>query len=113
MYFSVMDFIYIFTGAYLAYAGIVMKTQGRIIENVVFGKGANENSIRDKEGFMKYLSGRLVIIGIVIILTGIAGLISDYLGSNGIASFVTCAVFVAALVVYGKAAGNAIQKFGK
>lgn len=109
--YSVLDFICILCGGYLAYTGTVMKTQGKIISNVVLGKGATEASIRDKEGFIQYLYGKLITIGAVIILAGGVNLVSDYRGGNAIVSFVSCAVFAVAIVIYGVFTNKAMKKF--
>lgn len=109
---NVMNFIYILSGAYLTYAGVVMKTQGKIVENVVLSKGIDEKAIRDKEGFIQYLHIRLVVIGIVIILTGIVNFISDYMGGgSGIMGWVTFVIFGAALVAYAKVTSKALKKY--
>lgn len=63
-----VDILCMLCGAYLLYTGVVMKVQGRIISNVVLRKNTNEDSIRDKEGFIQYLYWKLAVIGIVIIL---------------------------------------------
>lgn len=109
--YSVLDFICILCGAYLAYTGTVMKTQGKIISNVVLGKGATEASIRDKEGFIQYLHGKLIGVGAIIIVAGAVNLVSDYRGGNAIISFVSCAVFAGAIVVYGIFTNKAMKKF--
>ncbi len=112
--YNVMDFICIFCGAYLMYVGIVMKTQGKINANVVLSKGISENSIRDKEGFIRYLYGKLVLIGGVIVLTGIVSLVSDLQGGDdGMVSMVTFIIFIAAMVVYGIVVSKALKKFTK
>lgn len=109
---NVLDFICIISGVYLAYAGIVMKTQDKIIANVVLSRGIDEKAIRDREGFIQYLHIRLTVIGVIIILAGVVNLISDYRGGgSGIVALVTCAVFGVALVAYAKVTNKALKKY--
>ena len=77
-----VDILCMLCGAYLLYTGVVMKVQGRIISNVVLRKNTNEDSIRDKEGFIQYLYWKLAVIGIVIILSSIASLFSGSMGDS-------------------------------
>lgn len=109
--YNVIDFICIISGIYLMYAGIVMKTQGKIISSVVLGKGATEASIRDKEGFIQYLHSKITGIGAVIILAGIINFVNDYKGQNAVVSFAAGAIFVAAMVVYVIFTTRAMKKF--
>ncbi len=110
--YNVMDFICIFCGIYLMYVGIVMKTQGKINANVVLSKGISENAIRDKEGFIRYLYGKLVLIGAVIVLTGIVSLVSDFQGGDdGMVSLITFVIFIAAMVAYGILVSKALKKY--
>lgn len=109
--YSVLDFICILAGGYLMYTGIIMKTQGKILENVVLSKGATEASIRDKEAFIQYLHGKLTAIGAVIVITGVVNFISDFKGGDVIISSATTLIFFAALVVYYKVVKRAMKKF--
>lgn len=111
--YNVLDFICILSGGYLTYTGIVMKTQGKIISNVVLSKGIEEASIKDKDGFIRYLHAKLILIGAIIILAGIVNLLNDYRGGDGIISFVTCAVFAVAIVAYGIVTNRALKKYTK
>lgn len=110
---NVMNFIYILSGIYLAYTGIVMKTQGKIISNVVLSKGIDENAIRDREGFINYLHTKLVVIGGIIILSGVVNFISDYNGRNAIVEWVIFAIFAGALVAYAKVVSKALKKYAR
>lgn len=109
--YSVLDFICIMAGGYLMYTGIIMKTQGKILENVVLGKGATEASIRDKEAFIQYLHGKLTAIGAIIVIAGVVNLISDFKGGDVVISFATTVIFFAALVVYYQLVKRAMNKF--
>ena len=107
-----IDILCMLCGVYLLYTGIVMKAQGRIIANVVFMKNMNENSLRDKEGFIRYLYGKLVIIGLVIILTALASIVGDYMGWP-LTSIITSFLFIASMIVYAYFVSKALKMYCK
>lgn len=109
--YNVIDFICILSGAYLAYTAINMKSKGEIAANVVLNKSTDESAIKDKEGFINYLYGKLLIIGIVIILSGVIDIVNFYMGGDSIVEVITFVVFAAALVAYGVVARSALKKF--
>ncbi len=110
--YDLMDFICIASGIYLMYAGIVMKTQGKIVSNAVLSRRISENAIHDKEGFIQYLYGKLVLIGAVIVLSDIRSLVTRYQSSaSSTVSFITNVIFVAAMLAYGKVVSNSLKKY--
>lgn len=111
--YSFIDFLCIIGGGYLVYAGIVMKTQGKIVNNVVMNKGADESALRDKEGFINYLYGKLIAIGAVVILAGAANVVNDLTAQSTIISSISSLAFFAAIVVYAVFVNKALKKFLK
>lgn len=110
--YSVIDILCIFSGGYLIYAGAVMKSQGKIVQNVVMGKGMTESAIRDKEGFINCLYWKLILVGSIIILAGAASIINDYfMGGSPFVTSITTIVFIAALVAYGIFTTRALKKY--
>ena len=106
-----IDILCMLCGVYLLYTGIVMKAQGRIIANVVFKKNMNENSLRDREGFIRYLYGKLVIIGLVIILTALASIVGDYMGWSQKTTLITSFLFIASMIVYAYFVSKALKMY--
>lgn len=98
-------------GAYMMYAAIVMKYKGRFIRSVVFGNGVDENSIYDKEGFIKYLYIRLLSCGVADVLIGIVCLICDFIKGPGILSVIANLVFFISLIAYGIFVNKALRKY--
>ncbi len=111
--YSFIDFLCIIGGGYLVYAGVVMKTQGKIVNNVVMNKGADESALRDKEGFIRYLYGKLIAIGAVVILAGVANVVNDLTTQSAIVSTISNLAFFAAIVVYAVFVNKALKKFLK
>lgn len=106
-----IDILYILSGAYLIYAAILMKVKKQIIGSVVLSKGIEEKSIRDKDGFIAYLYGKLIFFGAVIILAGIVNLYNDYLAGPGYITLAVSIIFAAAVVGYGIVSHKAIKMF--
>ena len=111
--YSFIDFLCVIGGGYLVYAGIVMKTQGKILNNVVMNKGADESALRDKEGFINYLYIKLIAAGAVIILAGAANVINDLTMHSAIISTAAGCAFAVAIVVYAVFVNKALKKFLK
>lgn len=111
--YNFIDLLCIIGGGYLVYAGVVMKTQGKIVSNVVMNKGADESALRDKEGFINYLYLKLIIVGVIVMLAGVVNIINDLtLQSAILATALNCA-FAVAIIVYAVFINKALKKFLK
>ena len=111
--YSFIDILCIIGGGYLVYAGIVMKTQGKIVNNVVMNKGADESALRDKDGFIQYLYLKLIIIGVVVMLAGVANIMNDLTMQSAILSTALNCAFAVAIIVYAVFINKALKKFLK
>ena len=109
--YNLIDIVCIMSGGYLAYSAFSMKSKGEIIANVVLNKAVNENSIKDKEGFIDYIYGKLLLIGIIIILSGVVDVVNLNMGGSSIVSIIALIVFAVSLVAYGKVTKTALDKF--
>lgn len=106
-----IDLLYILSGAYLIYAAILMKVKRQIIGSVVLSKGIDEKSIRDKDGFIAYLYGKLFFFGVIVILSGIINLYNDYLSGPGYITLSASVIFAVAVVGYGIVSHKALKMF--
>lgn len=109
--YNLIDFVCMITGAYLIHTAVVMKKRGEIVANVVLNKTTSENAIKDKEGFINYLYIRLLLIGIVIILSGIVDIVNLNMNGAPIIGVIAFLVFAAALAAYGVVTHMALKKF--
>lgn len=107
------DILCILSGSYLIYAAIVMRFKGKIISNVVLKNGMDETSIRDKEGFIHYLYGRLILFGIIIILASVINLINGRMDGLSVITLITYCVMAVAIVGYGMITSTALKKYTK
>ncbi len=110
---DLIDILCIFCGAYLVYAAIVMKTQGHIIGNVLLKKGADESSLKDKDGFINFLFTKVLVVGILWIIGGIINFVNSYAGGPTAVTTIVCAFFAVSLIVYGILTNVAMRKFMK
>ena len=101
--YSFIDLLCIIGGGYLVYAGIVMKTQGKIVSNVVMNKGADESAL--------YL--KLIIVGVVVMLAGVANIINDLTMQSAILATALNCAFAIAIIVYAVFINKALRKFLK
>ena len=109
--YDLLDFVIIFSGVYLAYSAITMKTKRVIVANVVLNPNIKESAIKDKQGFIDYIYIRLLIVGIVIILSGLANMFNNYNQGSSIISLLTLLLFAASLVAYSVVTKAALKKF--
>ena len=107
------DILCIISGGYLIYAAIVMRNKGKIISNVVLKNGMDETSIRDKDGFIHYLYGRLILFGIIIILASVTNLINGRMNGTSVITLITYCIMAAAIVGYGLITSKALKKYTK
>lgn len=110
---NLIDILCILSGAYLVYAALAMKLKGRIIKNVVLSKGMEEKSIRDKEGLIRYLYGKLLFFGLVVILAGIANLVNEYVAGPDMITIIDCFAFASAIIGYTISANIALKRYAK
>ncbi len=109
--YDLIDFVCVFSGMYLAYSAITMKTKGEIVANVVLNKSVSENAIKDKQGFIDYIYGKLLLIGIIIILAGAADIANNNMHISSLVGLACFLVYVGALVAYSMVTKKAVQKF--
>lgn len=111
--YDLIDIFCILSGGYLVYAALVMRWKGRIVSNVVLSKNMDENAIRDKEGLIRYLYGRLLFFGSLIILSSVVNLVNEHMAGPGIVTVITCCIFAIAIVGYGVVTNMALKKYAK
>lgn len=111
--YDLIDIFCILSGGYLVYAALVMKLKGRIVSNVVLSKSMDVNTIHDKEGLIRYLYGKLLFFGGLIILSSIVNLVNEHMAGPSIVSVITCSLFALAIIGYGVVTNRALKKYAK
>lgn len=72
--FDVLVFLY---GIYTVYSAIVMKRTGQL--SSWFRASGQERPIRDIRGYIDYIYGRTIVMGVIAALFGVAGFVNDYI----------------------------------
>lgn len=110
---SVIDFLFLASGAYLIGNALLAKKNGNITANVMLGKDISEKDVEDKIGFIDYMYKRLLLAGVLIMIGAFIQLVNDnYYGSTAI-TFVGIAFIFVALVIYMKAYRNGQKMYMK
>lgn len=106
-----LDLFIAFCGAYMIYAAVKMKRTGEIPEGIMVRKGADLSHAKDIPGFIGYMYGKTVVVGICTIVCGAVGLVNDTYGGLGMVQLVMTIVFFIAVVIFGIVATRAQKKY--
>ncbi|MBO5070201.1 MAG: hypothetical protein J6C37_07555 [Roseburia sp.] len=107
----VLDLFIALCGAYLIYAAVNMKRTGEIPAGVMIRKGVDLSGAKDIPGFISYMYGKTVVVGICTIVCGVVGLVNDTYGGLGMVQLVMTFLFFAAVVIFGIVATRAQKKY--
>lgn len=76
--FSIIDLIIAAGGIYVIYLYVDMKKTGTIRENMLLPKGLNVKRCKDPAGYIRTAAPKQLILGIIVLACGIAGLLQDF-----------------------------------
>lgn len=108
---NIFDLLITLSGAYLVYAAVIMKINGRIVNGIMTGKDADVDKMRDKEGFIGYMFGKLMLLGILTILSGLSSIINTKMGGPVYISLIGVAVVLVVLILFAVALNKARKRF--
>ena len=88
------------SGVYLIYTAVMMKRTGEIKAGVIVSKEMDVDKMKDKKGFINYMFGKVLLAGVLIVLSAAVNLAGA--GQNGPLwlSMAGNIGFVAALILY-------------
>ncbi len=114
---NLFDILVIGAGLYMAFCAVMMKVKGEIKSNVVLSRNVDENSLKDKEGFIAFLWWKLLAVGLLCAASGVFNLIYTSIAeTSDTYIFVQIGVntfFFILLIVYGVVVVKAQKKFMK
>ena len=87
---SIFDILITACGLYLVYTAAVMKTRGKIVKGVLVSK----------DGFIRYMSGKALLVGVRAAAVGIINLVNSYLKGPGWISIAVIAGYFVVLMVF-------------
>ena len=108
---NLFDLLITFSGVYLVYAAIVMKKDGRILSGIMNGKESDADKMRDKDGFIGYMFGRLMGLGILVVISGVGSIINTKAGGPVYISLIGVIVVLIVLVLFAVSLRKARKKF--
>lgn len=108
---NVFDFLIIISGIYLIYSAVVMKMTGKISGGTIVSKDVDVNKIRDKEGFIKYMFGKALFMGILTCALGLIGILTTKLNGPAYLSFIGLGGFLIVLILFARASNKARKLF--
>lgn len=76
--FGLMDFIILGCGVYILYAYYLLMAKNEIKQGVLISQKTDPKRCKDFEGYRKFISIKVLIFGIVSIISGGLGLYQDY-----------------------------------
>lgn len=108
---NLFDYLIILSGLYLVYTAVNMKQSGEVKSGVIVSKDVDVNRIRDKEGFINYMYGRVLVIGVLAIAVGGLGVLSTRLNWPGYLSLLATGGYLIVIICFAVASAKARKKF--
>ena len=98
-----IDFFSVFillAGGYILYAAILLKTQKKITKSIMMNQNKSVGQIKDKDGFIRFMFGRTLVVALVTIAAGLWGLLKPYFGATWVSDVVEIVAFTLVMVFY-------------
>lgn len=109
--FGFMDIIIMICGAYLIYVSVQMKRTGEINSSAIIGKGYDVKKAKDPKGFIEYMYLKSIILGVLVILSGLCDYLNELYWSLPYMGLVNCGVFLIVIIIYCKISLDAQKKY--
>ena len=78
---------------------------------VIISKDIDVNKIRDKEGFIRYMFGKVLILGVLAVVVGLLGILNTRWNGPEYLSLIGIGCYLAVLVFFGIASSKAKKMF--
>ncbi len=108
---GIFELLIISGGFYLIYAAVVLKTRGEIIKGVMVSRDVNVDNIRDKEGFIRYMFPRVLLMGIFTVAMGGIHVLIPYMHWPAWISIAAVSGYLVLLMIFSAVAVKAGKKF--
>ena len=105
-----LDVFIIIAGLYLVFSAIRMNMT-REVSTVLISKGADLDKAFDKEGFIKAMYGKTVLIGFFSALVGVVDILNTQYFLIPYFNLVMCLVFFMIVMIYAKMNMDAQKKY--
>ncbi len=98
--YSLIDILFVGAGIYFAFVLYKMLHDDELNKSVLLGQDMEDKKFRDRPGYIRYMTPRLLALALVTTLYGIDGLVDEYVIELGIVNTLAMIVFAAVLVWY-------------
>ncbi len=92
--FSLVDMLVVACGLYVIYLCIDMMRTREVKQNMLLPKGLDAKKCKDVEGYIHQLAPKQLVLGILALVCGVAGLLQD------LAGLVNAYVYMGALILF-------------
>lgn len=108
---NIFDLLIGASGIYLIYTAVMMKKTGEIKTGVIVSREADIHKMRDKEGFINYMFGKVLLIGALTVLAAIGNVLRTYYGGPVWIAIIANGCYLAVLFFYAAASSKAKKMF--
>ena len=108
---NIFDLLITLSGVYLIYTAVIMKKSGKITGGVIVSKDVEVDKIKDKDGFIKYMYGKVLLLGILTCIVGAVGIVNNKLHGPVIISFIGVICYLVMLVLFAAATVKAKKRY--
>ncbi len=110
-YTAMLDFISLACGGYILYTWLKLRAAGRLFPNsLLVPRDKTPRDCLDQAAYIRYISPRLLTVGLVITLTSVLGLVNSWLRFYGLwvseGMIVVCLAALAWYAVCSRRAGR-------
>ncbi len=108
---SIFDLLITGSGLYLIYVTVIMKTKGEITRGVIVSGNVDIERMRDKDGFIRYMYGKSLFMGILTVAAGAVNMANFYFRGPAWVSMAAIGGYCAMLAVFAVLTIKARKKF--
>ncbi len=109
--FSLIDLLIVGCGVYVLYVYYCLKFKGEIKEALLLPKGISAGRCKDKEGYIREMSNKVLIFGIVVLACGILCIMEDEYRMLGRFYLLVMLVFAVTTVWFAVQGKKAVKKY--
>ena len=109
---SFLDIIVVLAGVYVLYSWYLLVTKKEIRQGVMIPKDVDPRRCKDIDGFVKYMSPRTLVLGIMALISGGIGIYQDNIRLlNPIIYWTFFVAFLGVLIWFGYGTKKALKDY--
>ncbi len=108
---NIFDILIIASGFYMIYTAFVMKNSGKITSGVLISKDVDVDKMRDKDGFIKYMFNKVLVMGILTCFIGLGGILLTKINAPSYVILIGIGCFIIVLILFTLASYKAKKMF--